>query len=374
MASTTEPVIMQAVDASIVETVEAFVRFRRGFHGDTGIRDYLYHRLMSNLDGGTYTSEDGHGTLLAQAEWYTALKYRNTTRGERQGASRGRFDVGIPDPKELDLPVPRPLVAFECGRNKSAVRLLCDIEAAADYEWPEPADITKLAREIRYAGLPSAYALQFFDKEQWRAKDLLDQLQSRISAVESERLHILVLQYIGGSGPILTFLPTQWEERIRLQFSAELERIEHLTCVSSGAGVPRSMGTVSGRGNRVPPEVFLSSCSPEARALIEAITRRYGRQITPLFGGKSMSINRRPKGRLLKIEKAGNFICHVDPTVSRELASLLQLSVRPTYDIESTPDFRETVIAALGRTLQDGPHGDVAINFTTRPEEPLVKT
>ena len=71
---------MQAVDSSIVETVAAFVRFRPGFHGDTGIRDYLYHRLMTNLpDSGTYRRTDGGGTLLAQAEWYTALKMRGAS-------------------------------------------------------------------------------------------------------------------------------------------------------------------------------------------------------------------------------------------------------------------------------------------------------
>ena len=103
MTPITETIIVQAVDGSVVETVEAFVRFRPGFHGDTGIRDYLYHRLMTGLpDGGTYRRTDGGGTLLAQAEWYTALKYRK--KGEKP--SRGRFDLGIPNPKELDLPPP----------------------------------------------------------------------------------------------------------------------------------------------------------------------------------------------------------------------------------------------------------------------------
>jgi hypothetical protein len=119
MTPITEPIIVQAVDGSVVETVEAFVTFRPGFHGDTGMRDYLYHRLMTNLpDGGTYRRSDGGGTLLAQAEWYTALKYRKT--GERP--SPGRFDLGIPNPENLDLPKPHPLVAFECGRNKKGCR------------------------------------------------------------------------------------------------------------------------------------------------------------------------------------------------------------------------------------------------------------
>ena len=48
--------MVRVAEASIVETIEAFVRFRPGFHGDTGIRDYLYHRLMTGLpNGGTHT-------------------------------------------------------------------------------------------------------------------------------------------------------------------------------------------------------------------------------------------------------------------------------------------------------------------------------
>jgi hypothetical protein len=32
-------VVIRIAEASIIETIEAFVRFRPGFHGDTGIRD-----------------------------------------------------------------------------------------------------------------------------------------------------------------------------------------------------------------------------------------------------------------------------------------------------------------------------------------------
>ena len=54
MTHKTEPTILDAVDCSVVQTIEAFVRFRPGFHGDTGIRIHfprqprrhsLYRRL-----------------------------------------------------------------------------------------------------------------------------------------------------------------------------------------------------------------------------------------------------------------------------------------------------------------------------------------
>lgn len=132
-------VVIRIAEASIIETIEAFVRFRPGFHGDTGIRDYLYHRLMTGLpNGGTYTRPDGGGTLLAQAEWYTVLKYCNTGNG----ASRGRFDIGIADPGA------RGGAAGSCGNPRRSRR------RAGDYEewrggvgrWPVDSDDLSLGQ------------------------------------------------------------------------------------------------------------------------------------------------------------------------------------------------------------------------------------
>ena len=47
-------VILTAIDESILETLDAFVKYQQGFHGDTGIREYLYYRLMTNLGDGAY--------------------------------------------------------------------------------------------------------------------------------------------------------------------------------------------------------------------------------------------------------------------------------------------------------------------------------
>ena len=351
MTPITEPTIVQAVDRSVVETVESFVRFRPGFHGDTGMRDYLYHRLMTNLpDGGTYRRADGGGTLLAQAEWYTTLKYRQK---KAKGPSPGHFDLAIPTPEDLDLTRPRPLAAFECGRNKNATVLLRDLDAPADHEGPEPADMTKLAREIRWADLRYGYALEFYNKKHGEAEELIRRLRGRTPNAESDRLHVVVLVCIGGSRPMLTFLPAAWEERIRLRFRAELERIECLTCARSGAGAPRSAGTGGRRGNRVTREHFLSSCSNEARALIEAVEQRFGGQVRLVFGGKTMTVNREPRNsKLLKIEKASDSVCELDPAVIDELAALLHLPVRQTsYRIDGTQPFREAVITAVGRAL-----------------------
>jgi hypothetical protein len=361
MTPTTEPIIVQAVDRSVVETVAAFVRFRPGFHGDTGIRDYLYHRLMTNPpNGGTYGGRDGRGTLLAQAEWYTALKYRNTGRGP----SSGRFDLGIPRPDELDRPKPRPLVAFECGRNKKATDLLRGIEAAKENEVPKPADITKLVRELSFRNLSYGYALEFYDENRGDAEGLIRQLRPRVSSAESDRLRVVVLVCISGGRPALTILPAAWEERIRPMLRAELEQVEGLICASTGGGAPRRALTGGGRGNRVRPEDFLSSCSNEARALIEAVRRRFGSRAKLVFGSRSMTVNRQPNGTLLRIEKAPDSVSDMDPVVSREMAALLHLPILPSYEIGGTQAFREAVIAAVGRALDEYPNGGVTLGVS----------
>jgi hypothetical protein len=339
----TEPDIVDAADFSVIETVEAFVRFRAGFHGDTGMRDYLYHRLMTNLRyGGTHRRTDGGGTLLVQAEWYTGLLYCNT--GVK--SSPGRFDLGIPKLEELHSQEPLPLVTFECGRNKNADDLLWDMDAAEEHEDPYPADITKLAREMWFKGLPYGYALEFYDEDHGEA----DELVRRLSLIRRTDLpRVVVLVCIGGRTPILTFFPDPWERRIRQRFGKELELIERLPCATVGA-----QRTAGAGGHHVTKDVFFSEdCSNEARGLVEAIEQHFGRQVRLVFGGKTMTVNRRPNGILLRIEKDSNSISDLDQGVSRELAAQLHLSIRPSYKIDGTQTFYGAVITAVGRVLQE---------------------
>jgi hypothetical protein len=321
----------------------AFVRFGPGFHGDTGVRDYLYHRLMTNLpDGGTFKRIDGGGTLLAQAEWYTVLKYRKTGTSSLPG----RFDIGIPYPEDLELQKPRPLFAFECGRNKKASNLVREFYAAGEHEGPEPADITKLAREIRHKGLPYGYALEFYDEDVGEANALISALR-QICGTDFDRLRVLVLVRVGGSPPKLTLLPAKWAEHMQLNFRADLERIEGLSCARKTPGPSATTTKGAGHLNRVPRGNFLSSCSSEARALIEAIEQRFGRQVRLLFGGNTMTINRRPTGLLLRAEKASNCICDLDPVLSHKLAELANLPIQTSYRIDGTHLFQENVVSSV---------------------------
>jgi hypothetical protein len=259
----TKEIILEAVDRSVVDSVEAFVRFRSGFHGDTGMRDYLYYRLMTNLpDGGTFESSNGGGTLLVQAEWYTVLKYRKTGKT----SSCGRFDLGIPEPDELELAFPRALVAMECGRNKKSVDLLRDCDAAKEHEGPEPADITKLAREISHNGLRYGYALEFYDDDPCEAEELIGSIRQWITGAEYDGLRIVVLACTAGRSPVCTFLPIAWETELRSNIGARLDGIQGLKCSRNRLAAPRSAaGSEGGSGNRVSKQSFLSSCSSEVR-------------------------------------------------------------------------------------------------------------
>jgi len=342
-------VVSRIAEASIIETIEAFIRFRPGFHGDTGIRDYLYHRLMTGLpNGGTHTRPDGGGTLLAQAEWYTVLKYCNTGNG----ASRGRFDIGVADPEELDSPVPRPLMTFECGRNKSASILLGDVDAAADHEGPSPADITKLAREIKHAALPFGYALEFYDDDHKEAERLTERVCEWISTSKCDGLRVVVLSCRGGEKPWVRFLPESWATRLWLNFAAELKRIESLSCARRAGLTARVRRTGESHTNRISQEDFLCSCSSEAGLLIECIERQFHKQLKFVFGGSSMTVNLRPSGKLLRISRSQSIVSECHPAITHELSmSLHDPTPRSTYPIGEADDFRTAVIAGIRKAL-----------------------
>lgn len=345
-------VVIRIAEASIIETIEAFVRFRPGFHGDTGIRDYLYHRLMTGFPNeGTHTRPDGGGTLLAQAEWYTVLKYCNTGNS----SSRGRFDIGVPDPEDLDSPVPRPLMTFECGRNKSASVLLGDVDAAADHEGPSPADITKLAREIKHATLPLGYALEFYDDDLREAERLNERVREWISTSQCDGLRVVVLSCSGGEKPSVRFLPESWARRLGLEFAAELKRIDSLSCARRGGLTGQVRRTGESHTNRISQEDFLCSCSSGARLLIECIERQFHKQVKFVFGGSSMTVNLRPSGKLLRVNKSQNTVSECDPAITHELTMLLRDSTpRSTYQIGEADDFRTAVIAGICKTISGG--------------------
>ena len=243
-------------------------------------------------------------------------------------------------------------MTFECGRNKHAAALLGDVGAAAEHEGPAPADITKLAREISHADLPLGYALEFYDEDVWEAEQLIDRVREWSSTSRCDGLRVVVLTCRGGDNPSLTFLPTSWNERLRLGFGAELKRIEALSCTRTGILTGRSARNGDGHTNRVSREDFLSSSSSEARLLIESIERQFRDQVKLVFGGSTMTVNLRPSGKLLRINKGPNCISDFHPAVGHELAlSLHQSTMRSTYRIAEANALLGAVLAGIGKTL-----------------------
>ena len=242
-------------------------------------------------------------------------------------------------------------MAFECGRNKHAAGPLGDVDADAEHEGPAPADITKLAREIGHARLPLGYALEFYDENSWEADQLIDRVREWSSTSRCDGLRVVVLTCRGGNKPSLTFLPTSWNERFRLAFGNELKRIEAFSCTRTGVLTGRSTKNGAGHANRVSREDFLSSSSSEA-LLIESIERQFQNRVKLVFGGSSMTVNLRPSGKLLKINKGPNCISDFHPAVGHELAlSLNESTTCSTYRIAEPNALLEAVLAGIGRAL-----------------------
>jgi len=243
-------------------------------------------------------------------------------------------------------------MTFECGRNKSASVLLGDVDAAADHEGPSPADITKLAREIKHATLPLGYALEFYDDDHREADRLTDRVREWISTSKCDGLRVVVLSCSGGEKPSLRFLPESWAGRLSLEFAAELKRIESLSCARKAGFSVQVRRTGESHTNRISQEAFLCSCSSEARLLIECIQRQFQKHVKFVFGGSSMTVNLRPSGKLLRINRTQNTVSECHPVITHELAmSLRDSTPLSTYRIADADDFRAAVLAGIGKAF-----------------------
>lgn len=227
-----------------------------------------------------------------------------------------------------------------------------DIDAVEDHDGPTPADITKLAREIGFAGLPYGYALEFYDEDRSEAQTLIRLLRECVVPLPSDKLRVVVLVLVGGTSPMLTFFPDAWAMSMRERFSSELESIERLICNDQRGGTLCAIETGRSNGNRVPSEAFLSSCSGHTRELIEAISKKFGRRVKLIYGCNTMTVNRSPSGKLFRIDKASESISELDPAIRDNLARFLCLSNRTsTYRIERTEQFRSAVVSSVAQTV-----------------------
>ena len=157
---------------AVTDTVAKLLKYPFGFHGDTGIRDYLYARL--HVHGGKRLDVDdsrpGYSTLLLQSEHYTTLKYKN----KGKGGKRARFDIALtlpPKPKSVDSIRERyaeelvALFAFELGKNKNKKNVIdpAMFNYAVDSH-PRTTDISKLFLDlVHYDDLRQGWAIEFYD-------------------------------------------------------------------------------------------------------------------------------------------------------------------------------------------------------------------
>lgn len=159
----------QITREAILDTVERLLRVPRGFHGDTGIRDYLCARLHhyggAKLDH--HDPRSGCATFLLQSEHYTITKYRNTG----QSGKEARFDLALTrPPKSAAGPAAafaenlEALFAFELGRNKSLAKIVDPQVGSHNAETVTgTSDVSKLYRDLKFHGLRQGWAIEAFD-------------------------------------------------------------------------------------------------------------------------------------------------------------------------------------------------------------------
>ena len=129
LAADYEQFYEQITITSVADTVAELLTHPFGFHGDTGIRDYLYARLHTH--GGERLRFDdpraGFSTLLLQSEHYTRAQYIGIGKSPR-GA---RFDLALAAPPEATGSIEEwsaerlnALFAFELGKNKAFSKVI----------------------------------------------------------------------------------------------------------------------------------------------------------------------------------------------------------------------------------------------------------
>ena len=317
---------IQISDAAIRDTVLAFFRHPYGFHGDTGIQNYLYHRLLTNAGERAIwppCSGVGQSVLLLQVEHYTRLTYQKTGKS----ASPGRFDLAFVDgtgltarngniirKKEVEeLPA---VVAFEVGKNKG-IASLGNIDAPLDDEAPEPGDAAKLIRELRSGGLGVGYLLEFFDggnggNAAGTMEEMAGRLKPYVDEIGEERFRVALLAFSPGSPPLVWLYPARWADGFDLPYDrlGAVDKGSFFTSIrrtiSSKMGqTSRQKSSPKGSESRATFFTFRERCSAGGKLLQDALRSEFSYRLRLIYGGKTMTVNM-GRERLFRI---GNLDC-----------------------------------------------------------------
>jgi hypothetical protein len=318
----TDSEFLQIANSAVRETVQAFFQHPYGFHGDTGIQNYLYHRLLTNAGTRAVWPTDpgfGKSTLLVQVELYTRLTYQN----KGKSPSRGRFDLALVDGSKIseEDALPRgdklpPVVAIEVGKNKEVPSILGQMDAAEDEEAPMPGDAAKLIRELRFSGLKGGYLLEFFDDRtatasSYRTKEVSEKLASYLEKIGESRLRIVLATFRKDCEPEVWLYPTTWAEQMDLPFGNSEQRdglipgkernVEVQRWQSARSTIDEKEPPRRGSESRVSFAEFCGRCSEGGRAIQNAFRSNLPSRFSLVHGGLSMTVNLKGGGRIARI-------------------------------------------------------------------------
>jgi hypothetical protein len=276
--------MLRLVDRSLVDTVKMFFRCPYGFHGDSGLHHYLYHRILANGIEQLIYPEGEQGlekaTLLVQVEHYTRTKYQKTGRRPQSG----QFDIALVAPESIknnggipDATKGDAIVAIEVGRIKATDKL-GPMGIDAMVEGMKPGDGAKVVGEIRLAGLKVGYVLEFFDSEADlpTAIEMADRFQSECSDLAGGELRVLIAIRHNQEDHRIWYYPSAWGEELKLPY-----RILDLT----------KRPERKSPENRVAFADFVGRCGEGGKAIQEALRLHFRKSLDLLYGGKRMSAN-----------------------------------------------------------------------------------
>lgn len=327
------------------DLISAFFLHPYGFHGDSGIQQYLYHRLLTRAGNRAiwppYTSQGsraGCAYLLLRSERYTQLTYQNT---KAKKPTPGRFDMAFIDPTSLpkiyDIPPekePKAMVAFEVGKNKGEEKM-GDVNKTISEEGPMPGDAAKIIRGIDSRHLEAGYVLEFYDgmkkvgknrkghtlytkiKDQESvARKIATQLKPYADRISENRLRIAFVLYHPSTEPTVGLYPKEWEQEMSLPYKKLL--IEPTSIAEKETVSLKKQKTKA----RITFTEFCQRCSPCGLALQNELCKYFKNRCKLLYGGKTMTVNYNNR-RLLRISNRyddhGECISDMHPAVLESL-------------------------------------------------------
>ena len=243
---------------AVTDTCAALLTYPFGFHGDTGMREYLYARLQ--LHGGEALVIDdrrpGFSTLLLQAEHYTTARYSNTGRTD----TGARFDLALTMPPASSDAVEdryaqnlQAVIAFELGKNKDLAHVIDATMLAHTAETVTgTSDVSKLYRELAHHELRQGWAIEFYDSRGQRREAVAGivrsahQVLDQVALDEGRRLIVVFVAYLGDGVHHVSSNDAAAQKRLLDGMAVRgISATPGLPTVGTRAGAPKVNGVAS---------------------------------------------------------------------------------------------------------------------------------